>query len=276
MLILPRFAATLQASDHVPIVGRFLFTAVSLHKAEITRHLPRKSRGSPFLKSSDLSITAFLPSVSPSDDFPSQAGWVVVPKQEDDRASSWVPRHFITRNPHDSPSQKLSWHGKHGSSEITLDDLQFGFTAMTPGPASTLTDPEFDLLCRQGAFVLPPQWLCDILFQAFFDYIAPTLPIIDKEEFMRRVTDKNHPMPYLLIHAVLLAGCRVCRHTCIRDANGSTTRISRKLYRRAKALYDANYESDQLVVVQTLILLGWYWEGPEGKLSSDLSANSVD
>ena len=36
-------------------------------------------------------------------------------------------------------------------------------------------------------------------------------------------------------------------------------------YKRAKALYDANYEDDRVTIVQALILMGWYWEGPEGK-----------
>ena len=32
----------------------------------------------------------------------------------------------------------------------------------------------------------------------------------------------------------------------------------------AKALYDANYEDDRVTIVQALVLMGWYWEGPEG------------
>lgn len=35
-------------------------------------------------------------------------------------------------------------------------------------------------------------------------------------------------------------------------------------YKRAKALYDANYEDDRVTIVQALILMGWYWESPEG------------
>ncbi|CAI4219873.1 unnamed protein product [Parascedosporium putredinis] len=34
-------------------------------------------------------------------------------------------------------------------------------------------------------------------------------------------------------------------------------------YKRAKALYDANYEDDRVTIVQSLLLMGWYWEGPE-------------
>lgn len=47
------------------------------------------------------------------------------------------------------------------------------------------------------------------------------------------------------------------------DANGSTTPAALTFYKRAKALYDANYEDDRVTIVQSLILMGWYWEGPE-------------
>jgi hypothetical protein len=48
------------------------------------------------------------------------------------------------------------------------------------------------------------------------------------------------------------------------DANGSTTPAAMTFYKRAKALYDANYEDDRVTIVQALILLAWWWEGPEG------------
>jgi hypothetical protein len=51
------------------------------------------------------------------------------------------------------------------------------------------------------------------------------------------------------------------------DATGSTTPAAMTFYKRAKALYDANYEDDRITIVQALILMGWYWEGPEGKTS---------
>jgi hypothetical protein len=131
-----------------------------------------------------------------------------------------------------------------------------------------LGNPEYNILCNQGAFVLPPQWLCHILLEAYFAYIAPTLPILDRGEFMQSFFSSHseqRTFSHLLVNAALLAGCRVCSHPCIRDTDGSTQRLSSLFYQRAKALYDAEYESDKVRVVQALTLLGWYWEGPEGK-----------
>lgn len=47
------------------------------------------------------------------------------------------------------------------------------------------------------------------------------------------------------------------------DEDGSTTLAALTFYKRAKALYDANYEDDRITIVQALVLMGWYWEGPE-------------
>ncbi|RAL61904.1 hypothetical protein DID88_002967 [Monilinia fructigena] len=38
--------------------------------------------------------------------------------------------------------------------------------------------------------------------------------------------------------------------------------LLRQHFKRAKALYDADYEEDRVIIVQALILLGWYWEEP--------------
>ena len=55
----------------------------------------------------------------------------------------------------------------------------------------------------------------------------------------------------------------VCNNAQLMDANGSTTPAALTFYKRAKALYDANYEDDRVTIVQALLLMGWYWEGPE-------------
>ncbi|KAI5293111.1 Transcriptional activator of fatty acid utilization [Ascosphaera atra] len=80
---------------------------------------------------------------------------------------------------------------------------------------------------------------------------------------MRRYRDPKNPPSLLLLQAMLLAGCRVCTNPQLMDASGSTTPAAMTFYKRAKALFDANYEDDRVTIVQALVLMGWYWEGPE-------------
>jgi hypothetical protein len=122
---------------------------------------------------------------------------------------------------------------------------------------------EIDILHQRGAFLLPPRALCDELVDAYFQWIAPICPVINRSKFMRRYRDAKNPPSLLLLQAILLAGSRVCSNPQLMDANGSTTPAAMTFYKRAKALYDANYEDDRVTIVQALILMGWYWEGPE-------------
>ncbi|KAK6441496.1 Transcriptional activator of fatty acid utilization [Oleoguttula sp. CCFEE 5521] len=148
--------------------------------------------------------------------------------------------------------------------------------------ANELDNVEINILHQRGAFLLPPRALCDELVDAYFRWIAPICPVINRSKFMRQYRDAKNPPSVLLLQAILLAGSRVCSNYQLMDANGSTTPAAMTFYKRAKALYDANYEDDRVTIVQALILMGWYWEGPEGKatwneltttLQSDIAAD---
>lgn len=120
---------------------------------------------------------------------------------------------------------------------------------------------EVQFLQHKGAFLLPPPVLCDQLVESYFKWIAPIIPVINRNKFMRQYRDREDPPSLLLLQAILLAGSRVC--TNFLDTAGSTALAAGTFYARVKALYDANYEHDRITIVQALILMGWYWEGPE-------------
>ncbi|KAF2850458.1 hypothetical protein T440DRAFT_489679 [Plenodomus tracheiphilus IPT5] len=122
---------------------------------------------------------------------------------------------------------------------------------------------EIEILHQRGAFLLPPRALCDELVDAFFKWVAPVVPVINRSRFMRQYRDPKNPPSLLLLQAVLLAGSRVCTNAQLMDSSGSTTPAAMTFYKRAKALFDANFEDDRVTIVQALILMGWYWEGPE-------------
>lgn len=129
---------------------------------------------------------------------------------------------------------------------------------------SELDSIEVDILHQRGAFLLPPRELCDELIDAYFKWVAPIVPVINRNAFLRRYRDADNPPSLLLLQAVLLAGSRVCQNPQLMDANGSTMPAAATFYKRAKALYDANYEDDRVTIVQALVLMGWYCETPEG------------
>ncbi len=164
----------------------------------------------------------------------------------------------------ESSNLSLLVQDRHG----TTDVVHYPLPPNIRGSRARLTDLdnlEIDILHQRGAFLLPPKPLCDELVDAYFKWVAPIVPIINRSRFMRHYRDPKNPPSLLLLQAILLAGSRVCTNPQLMDANGSTTPAAMTFYKRAKALYDANYEDDRVTIVQALVLLGWYWEGPEGE-----------
>ncbi|KAI5920229.1 Ctf1 transcription factor [Camillea tinctor] len=162
----------------------------------------------------------------------------------------------------ESSNLTLLVHDRQGTSDV----VHYPLPENVRGSRARLTELdniEIDILHQRGAFLLPPRSLCDELIEAYFRWVHPIVPVINRTRFMRQYRDPKNPPSLLLLQAVLLAGSRVCNNPQLMDANGSTTPAALTFYKRAKALYDANYEDDRVTIVQSLLLMGWYWEGPE-------------
>ncbi|RYO95753.1 hypothetical protein DL764_007606 [Monosporascus ibericus] len=153
-------------------------------------------------------------------------------------------------------------HDRQGSSDIVHYPLPENVRG-TRARLTELDNIEIDILHQRGAFLLPPRSLCDELIEAYFTWVHPIVPVINRTRFVRQYKDPKNPPSLLLLQSVLLAGSRVCSNKQLMDANGSTTPAALTFYKRAKALYDANYEDDRVTIVQSLVLLSWFWEGPE-------------
>ncbi|KAG9231213.1 fungal-specific transcription factor domain-containing protein [Amylocarpus encephaloides] len=162
----------------------------------------------------------------------------------------------------ESSNLTLLVHDRHGSADVVHYPLPENVRG-TRARLTELDNVEIDILHQRGAFLLPPRSLCDELVDAYFKWVAPIVPVINRSRFMRQYRDPKNPPSLLLLQAILLAGSRVCTNPQLMDANGSTTPAALTFYKRAKALYDANYEDDRVTIVQALVLMGWYWEGPE-------------
>lgn len=128
---------------------------------------------------------------------------------------------------------------------------------------------ELDILKLRGAFLLPDQELTFDLIKLYFEHMHPLMPVINRTEFMAKFTDPFDSPSLMLLQAVLLCGSRVSNNPLLFDSKGLSELTSLTFFRRAKALYEANYESDPVSIVQTVILIGSFWEGLE-----DVTRNS--
>ncbi|RAK71472.1 uncharacterized protein BO72DRAFT_473222 [Aspergillus fijiensis CBS 313.89] len=78
-----------------------------------------------------------------------------------------------------------------------------------------------------------------------------------------RLYAQGQPSP-LLLQAIFLLGFTVGDESLVHAAGYSDRVVARRThYLRAKALYNADYETCSVTTVAALLLLGFYWSGPE-------------
>jgi hypothetical protein len=149
----------------------------------------------------------------------------------------------------ESSNLSLLVHDRYGTTDVVHYPLPESIRG-TKARTNEMDNMEIDILHQRGAFLLPPRALCDELVEAFFKWVAPVVPVINRSRFMRQYRDAKNPPSLLLLQAVLLAGSRVCNNAQLMDSSGSTTPAAMTFYKRAKALYDANFEDDRVTIVQ--------------------------
>lgn len=152
----------------------------------------------------------------------------------------------------------------HGQNHVVLQEDLFEL------PDNLMLDlVELEILKMRGAFLLPSPELARDLVELYFAHVHPLMPVINKTEFMAKFADPDDNPSLMLLQAVLLCGLRVSNNPLLFDNKGLSNLALLTFFRRAKALYETNYESDPVLIVQTVILIGSYWVGPE-----DVTRNS--
>lgn len=110
------------------------------------------------------------------------------------------------------------------------------------------------VLRQQGALDLPTQEQYTPVLQAYFRWFHPCFPIIDKVEFGNMYL-KNQ-IPPLLLNGMLFVGVTHCEEKAVRNLGYSSLGEAKsKLYNKTKLLFEADWETNSLVVLQALFLL---------------------
>ncbi|KAJ5776382.1 uncharacterized protein N7511_001393 [Penicillium nucicola] len=134
--------------------------------------------------------------------------------------------------------------------------------AITDRPGTAILDQLQMPISPQEALSLPTRDILDQLVQTFFHKIHPAYPLFDREIFLQSYHE-GHTSP-LVLQTIALLGFTIGGDDLIREAGFSDRATARKThYIRAKTLYDADYETDRMNLVAALLLLGFWWAGPD-------------
>ena len=169
---------------------------------------------------------------------------------------------FLTcvTGPHADPEVDTPDARKSQLSHCIFDEtpVQNGRTIVTANGLDRIY--KFKYLQDEGAFTFPspPDYLPTL--QACFQWFHPCFPILDKVEIASRFSTGTL-LPSLL-QALLFVGATYCQENAIHRLGFQDRREAKsQLYNRAKILFEADWEKDKLVTLQTVFLLSFWRAG---------------
>jgi hypothetical protein len=113
---------------------------------------------------------------------------------------------------------------------------------------------------EDGAFSLPPVGVVEGLLKAYFQWFHPCFAIVDEIDFWSQHRAKT--LSPLLLQAMLFVGVLHCEdQTLIELGHGSRHRAKFVFYNRAKDIYDADFETRKITVIQSLFLMSFMRAG---------------
>ncbi|KAF2866709.1 fungal-specific transcription factor domain-containing protein [Massariosphaeria phaeospora] len=132
---------------------------------------------------------------------------------------------------------------------------------------SRIGPDEFVYLEKKGALSVPKGALRSEMLRAYVEFVHPYMPLLDLHDFLSVIDRPDGSLgkiSLILFQAVMFAGCAFVDMHHLRAAGYTTRKEARKaFFQRTRILYDFDYESDRVSLVQALLLLTYYYETPD-------------
>lgn len=124
----------------------------------------------------------------------------------------------------------------------------------------TRTQRQREYLQKRSLYSYPEANVMQDLLKAFFDWFNPAFPILDREDLCSKVKD-DVDVSLLLLNAVLMVAVTICDHPIAQLSSYNPDRHEKRhlYFRQAKALYDADMESNHTDLVSAIFLMSFWW-----------------
>lgn len=132
---------------------------------------------------------------------------------------------------------------------------------ISPLPGHLLRE-DLDFLVQKGAFIIPEPDLQAKLLQSYVFSIHPFMPIVDIRALFRTVYDGqgNDHVSILLFQAIMFAGIAAVDPKEINNMGFQTPKEAREhFFNRVRLLHEFDVEPSELAVLQSLLLMSWWY-----------------
>lgn len=132
---------------------------------------------------------------------------------------------------------------------------------------SRIGPDEISYLEKKGALTLPQGTLRSEMLRAYVEFVHPYMPLLDLCDFLTIIDRPDGSLgkvSLILFQAVMFAGSAFVDMRHLRTAGYVTRKEARKdFFMKTRLLYDFDYDSDRVSLVQALLLLTYYYETPD-------------
>lgn len=124
-----------------------------------------------------------------------------------------------------------------------------------------ISSARYSFLLSENAFTFPPPQVRLDVLRAYFRWFHPCFPVLDRAEIARTV--ENGEVSSLLLQAILFIGASYCDEETIQKMGFKDHPDAKaQHYQRARLLYDADWESNKVTVLQAIFLMSFWRAGP--------------
>lgn len=123
---------------------------------------------------------------------------------------------------------------------------------------------DIEYLDRKGAFTVPEINLRNELLRSYIQYIHPFMPIVDLKTLLTPIEEDAGAISLLLFQAIMFAGTTFIDLRFLQYQGFESRKAARKaFFQRVRLLYDFDYESESIPLVQSLLLLTYWYDQPD-------------
>jgi hypothetical protein len=136
---------------------------------------------------------------------------------------------------------------------------------------SRLSTEDILYLEKKGALSIPAVPLRDELLRCYVEFIYPYMPLVNVHELVQIIdrNDGNQSVSLLLFQAIMFAGVAAADMRFLKAAGFETRRDARRdFFQKTRLLYDFDIEVDRISLIQSLLLMTYWYETPDDQKDS--------
>ncbi|KAI1079362.1 fungal-specific transcription factor domain-containing protein [Whalleya microplaca] len=119
----------------------------------------------------------------------------------------------------------------------------------------------------KGALTLPSLSLQNALLSSYIEYVHPFMPLLELHDFLNMINSRDGlygQVSLFLYQSVMFAASAFVDVKHLKEAGYANRKAARKaFFYKTRLLYDFDYESDRLILVQGLLLMTYWYETPD-------------